>query len=290
MVVYLDFLWLLNWGMNWWLLWATAKALRRRVSLEWIMLVAGGGAVVSLVWLLITSPLWVEALLKMLVAIIMVRYTFSPKGVWQTVEITLLFMLISTICAGVSLALALLTSRGLPESWPEVSLFIVLGGPLLMTMVMQRLWSSVGGYLRRAEQSAKFRFVLQGAVVELFGILDTGNVLVEPITYRPVVVVDAQSVKDSLPLGLMALLAQWDELSEKSLHFIPDALATRLTLIPFTAVAGGGLMVGIRPDSCSILVHGAWRGVDAVVGFSPSELSPPMLSGRGGQQERTKTI
>jgi len=235
------------------------------------MLVAGGGAVVSLVWLLITIPLWVEPFLKMLVAIIMVRYTFLPKGVWQTVEITLLFMLISTICAGVSLALALLTSRGLPESWPEVSWLIVLGGPLLMTMVMQRLWSSVGGYLRRAEQSAKFRFVLQGAVVELFGILDTGNVLVEPITYRPVVVVDAQSVKDSLPLGLMTLLAQWDELSEKSLHFIPDALATRLTLIPFTAVAGGGLMVGIRPDSCSILMHGAWRCVDAVVGFSPRE-------------------
>jgi len=245
------------------------KILRKRIRLRMLMLVAGVGAIMSVVLLLQSTSFWVSNSLRLLVAFAMVSGVLSTKGVWQTLALVMLLVLLSSLTAGVTLALSATNLRFVSDTWPKVSWYLVLIGPILLTFPVQKLWSSLERLLRSKIQSARFRFVLLGAAVELFGVLDTGNLLVEPLTCRPVVVVDAHSIEECLPPALMVLLARWESLGEKSLQLMPDELVTRLTLIPFTAVAGGGLMVGIRPDSCCILIGKEWSEVDAVIGFSP---------------------
>lgn len=227
----------------------------------------------SLLWLVLAGPAWVLFLLQLVVATAMVNFCFPSRGFRQCLELTGMFLLISALCAGLTLGMAFLGVGGAGEGLPSIGWYIVVGGPILMTIPVQRLWANLGRQFRRREQGASFEFVLQGVAITLLGILDTGNVLLEPLSYRPVVVVDASAIKDLLPEGLLSLVYQWDKLGEKALDSLPDALASRLTLIPYTAVAGGGMMVGIRPDSCAILVQGIWRHVDAVIGFAPLEFS-----------------
>lgn len=273
LVIYLDSLWLLNWAMNWWLLWATAKTLRRQAPRARLMWAASLGAMSSLLWLLLPGPTWVLFSLKVVVAIAMVNCCFTPRGLRQCLEHTGVFLLISALCAGLTLGMALFGVGGVSEALPSMGWYIVVGGPILMTLPVQRLWANLGRQFRHSEQSARFEFVLQGISVSLLGLLDTGNVLLEPLSYRPVVVVDAEAISDLLPEELLSLVYQWDKLGETLLDSLPDWLASRLTLIPYTAVAGGGMMVGIRPDSCSILVKGSWHPVDAVIGFAPLEFA-----------------
>ena len=273
LVVYLDSLWLLNWAMNWWLLWATAKTLRRHAPSARLMCVAGLGAMASLLWLVLSGPTWLLFSLKLVVATAMVNSCFPPRGLAQCLEHTGVFLAVSALCAGLTLGMAFLGVGGVGEALPSIGWSIVVGGPILMTLPLQRLWANLGRQFRHSEQSARFEFVLQGTKISLLGLLDTGNVLLEPLSYRPVVVVDAKSIPDLLPEELLSLVYQWDKLGETLLDSLPDWLASRLTLIPYTAVAGGGMMVGMRPDSCSILVKGSWRTVDAVIGFAPLEFA-----------------
>lgn len=271
-------LFLMNWGMNWWLLWATGTALRRKIR-PWVLsMSAAFGSLCAFLWLLIPATLGKELAIKSIVALAMVHLSFVPETLGSLLTHTGVFLGLSALCAGVTYALALTGSGMLGQVLPRVGWYLVVGGPLILTIPLKKLWTSLGRHFRMIEQTTRFRFYWGGLAIELKAALDTGNTLVEPLTYRPVVVLDTGVASEQLPLDLLYLCKHWQQYGTSCLESLPEHVMRCVTLIPYTNVSGSGLMLGIRPERCEIEVGGNWANVMAVVGFASGEIK---LSGTG---------
>lgn len=201
----------------------------------------------------------------------MVQLCFVPERFTSLVKLTTVFALLSTLIAGITYALALSGTAKTGEALPRIGWYLVIGGPFILTLPIRSLWAVISKYFRRSHDSTPFRFGVGGLLIEQESVLDTGNVLHEPLTYRPVVVVDFWTVRERLPPELSASVEAWHEGLAEGLDLLPHAFMERISLIPFSTVSGRGLMVGIRPEICELWSSGMWHKVDAVIGFSPGE-------------------
>jgi len=262
--------------MNWWLLWAAAILLRKRIGL-WVL--CGGaafGAVCAFVGLFLPLTLSREIILKGAVAATMVAFCFRPVTVWALITQTAIFVALSAFSAGLTYAAALSSSSG--EGWPRVEWYLVAASPLLTTLPLRRLWSFLAACVRATDAAGRFRFRLGGATIELGATLDTGNTLLEPLTYRPVVVVDTALVAEQLPPELREAIERWQHGDGTHLIPLPDSLICRVALIPYATVAASGLMLAIRPEVCEVESGGLWYTCEAIVAFAVGDVR---LAGKG---------
>ncbi|MBT9177311.1 MAG: hypothetical protein DDT20_01644 [Firmicutes bacterium] len=160
--------------MNWWLLWATAIIVRRTVS-PWVLCGAAAlGEAFAFTWLFLPLTLARELILKGVVAAVMVVGCFRPTTVAALIKQTVALMALSAFSAGVTYAVALSTTSGASTPYPYVTWYLVVASPLLVSLPLRRMWSSLSACLRAIDAAGRFRFRLGGATVELDAVLDTG--------------------------------------------------------------------------------------------------------------------
>lgn len=86
----------------------------------------------------------------------------------------------------------------------------------------------------------------------LTALVDSGNLLRDPLTGLPVVVISRQAAARLIPLPA------------------PGEILPGMRLISVRTVAGASLMAIFRPSRVRLLLAGSWRCVDAMIGLSPS--------------------
>lgn len=107
--------------------------------------------------------------------------------------------------------------------------------------------------------------------LSLTALLDTGNTLTDPISGRPVLVVDARAAQ-----GLLGLRPE--ELA-RPLETMASGKGLGLRLIPYSAVGQhGGMLLAIRPDELRI----DGREVDYIVAFAPQMLGQGQFQALAG--------
>lgn len=87
--------------------------------------------------------------------------------------------------------------------------------------------------------------------VSLTALVDTGNLLRDPITALPVIVVSRRAAQRLIPLGP------------------PGDLPPGMRLIAVRTVGGTSLMPVFHPQLIHLMQDGVWRRVNAMVGLSP---------------------
>ncbi len=95
----------------------------------------------------------------------------------------------------------------------------------------------------------------QGRAVLLPAMLDTGNLLRDPVTGRPVLVVSARALRPLFP-GARSL----NELT---------SLPPGFRLLSVKTAAGGALLPMFRPDRCRLYINGRAADADAMVAVAP---------------------
>lgn len=279
--VYMDLLFLLNWGMNCWILWATGILLRRHAKALHLFLAAASGSAFAFIWLLLPLKLFTEIVLKALVATAMVQLCFTPEKVRELIKLTLGFLGLSALCAGITYAMALSGTAKTGEPLPSVAWWLVLGGPIALTLPLQRLWASLLARLSSITNAAQLRLTICGTMFEISATLDTGNTLQEPLTARPVIVVSPDVLLNALTVQSVEQMVAWQsveqgvaEVSHQQLLdcFSDSPLITKLVFIPYNTVSQSGLMLGIRPDKCEIYSKSGWHEVKAVLGIGRKDV------------------
>lgn len=124
-------------------------------------------------------------------------------------------------------------------------------------------------YRSRAGERADVRLLFDQGGVTLDGMVDTGNLLRDPVTDLPVVVVGYQAVRAYMPRGMVCGRA--------------DTLPKGFRLISVRTAAGRALMMCFRPRALYVRQGSVWRAADAVVAVSgeiPGQraLLPPSLN------------
>lgn len=284
MVVYLDSLFLLNFGVDALLLSAARRLSRSGRSRLRTLLAAALGALYAaalfaLPWAWLGHPLTRVAL-----AVLMACICTGRSG--RTGALLGLFLMLSLSLAGGVLLLTLTgvgrmsSAAGVPVSLSDTQL-------LLLCAAGEYLLCSTVCALTRRNGSATVPVLLrcQGRTVLLRALVDSGNLLRDPLTGKPVLVVSREAAAGLFPPDLRPT----DEDLRRA-----EALCTRLTrdwepgrvrLLPYHAVGSAqGLLLAVRVDRmevggkrydnrlAAISPDGFTGGVQAIIGTEEGDL------------------
>lgn len=155
------------------------------------------------------------------------------------------------------------TGFGDPISW----IFVIVGFPLLWYFSRGRL-NSIEYRSMSYEQIADVEIQIENATIRLKGLIDSGNLLTDPITKAPVMILDCRQTDRSYRL---------DELiSPTSMREAPNhPWSARIRVIPFRSVGHDQqMMVALRPDFINIFHDNqVYKVKHCLVGLSEQQFS-----------------
>jgi stage II sporulation protein GA (sporulation sigma-E factor processing peptidase) len=268
--IYADLLFLVNAGMDGLCFYLTGRLLHRRLSSLRTVLGAVLGGFYAVAALFFRVGQGVAAVLDLGVCLLLCRLVFGGRhraGRGGFFSASAAYFLLSMILGGVMTALYNLLNRLLPSlpihgegegigTWLFALLALTGGGIAL--------WG--GRFLRRTATVRRCRvsIELNGRRVELDGLVDSGNLLRDPMGGRAVICCQRKALAPLLSPALA------EALGGGGLDSLTDtADGSRIRLIPAATATGGGMLVGFRPDRVEIVYllksREVMRSVDAVI-------------------------
>ncbi|MCL2837536.1 MAG: sigma-E processing peptidase SpoIIGA [Oscillospiraceae bacterium] len=263
-VIYIDVLFLLNFFINSIILYATSKVAKRDVNLLFLSLGAAIGALYACVMFLDITAITATILGRLIFSILLVMLTFRAVN-WRTVaKLTAIFYMTSFAFGGTVFGILFLTrastTLGMVVSNGEVYLNIPIGilmfgicaaytGVVVYTKIVRRKFEN-----ERLIVDVKINIKSEEIVTK--ALIDTGSELVEPVSKKPVIVVEYDVLMGLLPENVADL---YNHTADFDCEILVDIIESNLgdykfCLIPFAALGTkSGMMLGIIPDKIEFL-------------------------------------
>lgn len=226
--------------MNYLLLWATERILNknRKKQGRWRLLTAAFFG--SIYYFLLCYRLEIgtvgdyELVVFIGVGLLMLVMAFPPRSVQDFLRTIGLFTLLLILTSGITYFL--LYSPFLPHLAPYNPWQVVLVNVLSLLIVTELGWGLVHQVLLEKECLFSLRLSVNGNTREFAALLDTGNLLVDPLTKRPVLVVESQVLQGVVPpeiLALSKLMAEGGSRTTRRWRLAPSGWpASGLSVIP----------------------------------------------------------
>lgn len=203
--------------------------------------------------------LYVNFIEKFILSIVMVYISFTPKHVKEMLKIVVFFYLTSFVFGGASLGVIYMVNTG------NISIQngILIGNYTIKTIIIGAIVAFLiiifAFKLARYKLSKKDLFcdiviIINKMQIKTKAMLDTGNLLKEPITNIPVVVVEHTLLENIVP---KEILENIENILGGDLEGIPENIKneyiSRLRVIPFTSLGKeNGMLLGLKADGLKV--------------------------------------
>ncbi len=191
--VYVDILFLINFSMDYLCLYISAKILRRAANAKKMIPAALLGAIYSVVSVFLTVQPWIALLIDILVCVAMCAIAFHKrKQLRKTFLYSLLYFLVSMTVGGIMTALFNLVNKlNLPFDMADGDGLSVWGFALLA--ILAGIFAIFGGnfiFKKKEIRDCQLKILFDGKEKIFSGLSDSGNLVRDPISGRPVIIID----------------------------------------------------------------------------------------------------
>lgn len=258
MTIYLDIVLIENLCMNYIILFATGFIMKMklhhiRLGLSGLL----GGAYAILAYLQIL-PLFSSMGIKFLLSVAMVYIAFIPKNIKVALKQLVVFYLVSFAMGGCAFALLYFIK---PEDIFMINgvyigtypLKIALLGGIIGFIVMYTAFKVLKTKMNKKALIYDVEISLEEKTTTLKAMLDTGNMLKDPITGIPVIVVEKNSLYEILPDSILdnvekVMGGDWGDNAENMKY------RARFRMIPFHSIGKeNGMLLGFKVDEVKIM-------------------------------------
>ncbi len=255
MTIYVDVVLIENLIMNYIILFATSIILKNN-SKFWRLLSASLiGAIYTVISYISNLKIYSSMILKLILSIIIVYVAFNPQNMKKMCKSLLIFYLTSLVFGGAAFALIYIVKP--QETFMKNGLF--LGAYSLKTILLSGIvaffivitaFTVVKNKISKRDMFCNIKIKLNVKEIETKAMLDTGNMLKEPITNIPVIVVEHTLLYECVP---KQILNNIEEILGGDFSKIPDEIKkkymTKLKFIPFSSLGKqNGMLLGIKPE------------------------------------------
>lgn len=266
--VYVDLLFMINFSMDFLCFFLAAKLFGIKLPVGRGVLASAIGGGYSVAALFIGVGKIAAFLIDVAVCVIMCAICFGGKNQSRSLPFYILvYLAISMMLGGAMTAIFNLINRlelPLPEGssdgisvWMFAALALISAGVTLL-----------GGALfkkRTTQKNARLRIVYKEKSVVLDAMTDSGNLLRDPISGVPCIIVDIDSMRSILSSGLCDAARRGDLSSVAALR---GTDAKNIRLIPIKTASGEGMLIGVRVDEITVEREQGERRVNAIVVLS----------------------
>lgn len=276
MTIYLDVVLIENLCMNFIILFATSYLLKIK-SRFWRLLISSfiGGAYAILAYMEIFEAMS-NVFVKVILSIVMVGIAFLPKNVKILLKQLAIFYFISFLFGGCAFALLyfikpqdILMKNGLLVGMYPLKV-AVLGG-LVGFIVVGIVFKIVKTKFTKKDMFCDIEVHAFEGKIKTRALIDTGNLLKDPLTKMPVIVVEEEILSCLLPNNILKNIGkimggEQVEESEENLTYM-----SKFRVIPFSSLGKqNGMLMGFKADS--IVVEEQREMTNVIIGVYPQKL------------------
>ncbi len=259
MTIYIDVVLIENLIMNYIILLATGIILKEKIKSLRLVLASLLGAIYSVLSYLFSLKLYGNLILKIILSILIVYIAFNPQTMKKMWKDIVLFYLTSFVFGGVAFALIYVVKP--QEILMRNGLFLgtyplktVLLGAVVAFITILVAFTIVKSKITKKDMFCEIEITINEKIIKTIAMIDTGNMLKEPITNTPVIVVEHTLLYESMPKEILNNL---DELLGGDFNNIPEEIReeyiSKLKLIPFSSLGKqNGMLIGIKAKSVKI--------------------------------------
>lgn len=282
MTIYLDVVLVENLCMNYIIFFASAYVLKKKVKHIRLIISALIGGIYSILAYVQILQIYSNIICKFILSILMVYIAYKPKNIKELTKDIIFFYLVSFVFGGTAFALLyfikpqeILMKNGVYVGTYPLKI-AVLGGIVGFTILVVAL-KFIKIKLTKKDIFCNICIYIEDKCLEMIAILDTGNMLKDPITNSPVIIVEKDKLKDIFPniiLDNLSNIVGGDmpkELYEnESMKYI-----TKFRVIPFKTIGKeNGLLLGFKVNKVKIEIDETSKIINnVIVGIYDSKLS-----------------
>ena len=245
--------------MNSIILYAAAIILKIKTKFIRIFISSIIGSIYAIILYITNLKIYTSIISKILLSIIMVYVAYNPQNVKKLWKQILIFYLTSFVFGGVALYLIyvikpqdILIENGMFIG--EYVLKVIMLAAIVAYFVIKISLKIIKTKFSPKDMYCKIKFKLNGKEVETKAMIDTGNLVKEPITNTPVIIVESSLLYDVLPKEILNNL---DNILGGNFEKIPEEIQIeyipKLRCIPFTSLGKqNGMLVGIKVEEVEI--------------------------------------
>ncbi len=259
MTIYVDVVLLENIVMNYIILLATGIILRTKIKHLKIIIASVLGAIYSVVAYISDLKIYSSLFIKLLLSVIIVYIAYNPQNLKKLFKCILIFYLTSFAFGGAAFALIYILKP--QEILMRNGLFLgtyplktIILGAIIAFLVIITAFSIVKSKISKKDMFCEIEIELNNTKIKTRAMIDTGNMLKDPITNMPVVVVEKSLLYECMPKEILNNLeniigGDFEKVPEN----IRNEYISKLKLIPFSSLGKqNGMLIGIKPKYLKI--------------------------------------
>ena len=255
MTIYIDVVLIENLLMNYIILYATGIVMKIKMKVVRLLLASLIGALYSIMAYISTFVNYSNIILKFILSIIIIYVAYNPQTAKKMWKELMVFYLVSFVFGGAAFALIYIVKP--QEILMKNGLFLgtyplktVLLGAVLAFVLIIVVFAIAKNKISKKDMFCDIKFKLNGKEIKTKAMIDTGNLLKEPITNTPVVVVEHTLLYDCMPKEILNHL---EDILGGDFEKVPEEIRinyiSKLKLIPYSSLGKqNGMLLGIKPD------------------------------------------
>lgn len=258
--VYLDLLFLINFSMDFLCFYLSSKILSVPMSTGRAVAASVIGGVYADAALFLPFGNLICLACDLCACAVMCAAAYAKRGGWRDVPFyTIVYFAVSMALGGAMTAIFnLLNNAGVADMLsPEGSGDGISAWLFALIAAISAVITLLGGrfFKRRSSiRTAQIEVSYEGVTKKLDAFVDSGNLLRDPISGKPCIVVNAASLSDVFPKELLKL-SDSSRLKISSLADVSATNAKRVRLIPSRTAGSESILLGVSADAVRIITQ-----------------------------------
>ena len=259
MTIYLDIILCENLLMNYIILFATYVIIKPKTKHPQIRMILSSllGSIYAIIIYLNILSIYTNLLAKITLSVVMVYIAFAPPNIKQLLKQILIFYLVSFIFGGCTFALIYFLKPENVEMKNGVFVGIYPIKVGLIAGIIAFIITQIAFKINKSKLNNKNTFI----EIELYNknkmtkartLLDSGNMLKEPISQKPVIVVEKAILSKIIPEEVLNYIERMVGGDDQERNEMQEYLS-KIRMVPFMSLGKeNGMLIGIRLDKIKI--------------------------------------
>ncbi len=260
MTIYIDIIIVENLIMNYIILYATGLISKNKIYYFKIFLASLIGSIYAIIQYVSKLNIYSNFIVKIILSIVIVLIAFNPQNLKRMCKQLVFFYLTTFTFGGVATYLIyvlkpqnIIIKNGMYAG--TYVLKVIFIGAILGTGILIIAFKFVKGKITKRDMMCDIKIQLNGKQKIIHTMVDTGNMLKEPLTGNPVVIIEKTELYDLIPKEILnnieyILGGDFDKIPENiKVEYIP-----RLKIIPFSSLGKqNGMLIGIKAEKFQVI-------------------------------------
>lgn len=260
MTIYIDVILVENLMMNYIILLATGIVAKVKIKQFRLVLASLIGAIYTIISYMKILNLQFSFVFKIILSIIIVYAAYNPQRMNKMWKILLIFYLVSFVFGGVAFSLIYIVKP--QEVLMKNGMFLgtyplktIILGAVIAFLIIIATFKIVKNKISKKDVIYDIEVMIDDKKITTRALIDTGNMLKEPITNTPVIVIEKALLYECLPKEILNHLeniigGDFKDIPEE----VQDRYISKLKLIPFSSLGKqNGMLLGIKPKKIKIV-------------------------------------